>query len=70
MADPQGNPVCGPVFRTRVNLRRCGAEVTNHSAHPVEVQTHNGGTLVKCLMPGIAQPFNGLVGGFGFEGRG
>jgi hypothetical protein len=70
MADPQGNPVCGPVFRTRVNLPRCDAKVTNHSAHPVEVQTHNGGALVKCLMPGIAQPFNGLVGGFGFEGRG
>ena len=68
MADPQGNPVGGPVFRIWINLGRRDPKVKNHSAHPVEVQTNDHAALVKSLVPGLAQPFNRLPVGYRFGG--
>ena len=68
MADSQGDPVGSPVPWIRGDLR-CGfADVKNHSAHPVEVQTKDHGALVKRLVPGMAQPFNRLPVGYRFGG--
>jgi len=60
IADSQGDPVGGPVPWVRGDLRCGSANVENHSAHPVEVQTNDHGTLVKRLVPGMAKPFNRL----------
>jgi hypothetical protein len=54
MADRQGNPVGGPVPWIWSDLRCGTANVENHSAHPIKVQTNNGGALVEGPMPGIA----------------
>ena len=68
MANPQGNPVGGPVPWIWSDLRCGTANVENHSAHPVEVQTNGHGALVKCLMPSMAQPINRLAVGYRFGG--
>jgi hypothetical protein len=69
MADSQGDPVGGPVPWVRGDLRCGSANVEDHSANPVEVQTNDDGALVKRLVPGMAQPFNRLLVAYRFGGR-